>query len=227
MAPPAADEPLVDPGPARRPAPVTLRGRFGRIEKLDAKIHAASLWSAFAGRDALWTYMPSGPFLDAVSFTAWLTRRAAMADPFYYAVVDSDGQTMGLVGLMKINPAMRVIEDGPAVYAPAMQRTPLAIESQYLLARYIFEDLGYRRYEARCNVLNVVARRAILRWGFSFEGVLRQHMIIKGRNRDSACFAMLDRDWPVRRAAFERSLNAFEAAANRKKEALSRSNGVA
>ena len=107
---------------------------------------------------------------------------------------------------MEIRPAMRVVEVGHIVYSPALQRTPLATEAQYLLARYAFETLGYRRYEWKCNALNAPSRRAALRFGFTFEGIFRQHMIVKGRNRDTAWFSMLDSEWPARKAAFERWL---------------------
>jgi RimJ/RimL family protein N-acetyltransferase len=107
---------------------------------------------------------------------------------------------------MEIRPSMGVIEVGHILYSPALQRTPLGTEAQYLLARYAFETLGYRRYEWKCNALNAPSRRAALRYGFVFEGVLRQHMIAKGRNRDTAFFSMLDSEWPARKAAFERWL---------------------
>ena len=119
---------------------------------------------------------------------------------------------------------MRVIEVGHIVYSPALQRTPLATEAQYLLARYVFETLGYRRYEWKCNALNAASRRAALRFGFTFEGVFRQHMIVKGRNRDTAWFSMLDGEWPARKAAFERWLapDNFDADGRQKVRALTR-----
>jgi RimJ/RimL family protein N-acetyltransferase len=119
---------------------------------------------------------------------------------------------------MEIRPAMRVIEVGNIVYAPALQRTPLATEAQYLLARYVFEALGYRRYEWKCNALNAPSRRAAVRFGFTFEGLFRQHQIVKGRNRDTAWFSMLDTEWPARKAAYERWLapDNFDAAGRQK-----------
>ena len=130
----------------------------------------------------------------------------ALDDPYSYAIVDRSGRAVGIATLMEIRPAMGVIEVGNIVYSPALQRTPLGTEAQYLLARYAFETLGYRRYEWKCNALNAPSRRAALRYGFVFEGVLRQHMIAKGRNRDTAFFSMLDSEWPARKAAFERWL---------------------
>jgi RimJ/RimL family protein N-acetyltransferase len=207
----------VDAKPAPRPQPVVLRGRFGRVEKLEPR-HAADLWQATKGDDTLWSYMGYGPFADEPAFLAWVRERAALADPYAYAVIDADGRAIGIATLMEIRPAMRVIEVGHIVYSPPLQRTPLATEAQYLLARYVFEELGYRRYEWKCNALNAPSRRAAERFGFTFEGVFRQHLIVKGRNRDTAWFSMLDSEWPARKAAFERWLapENFDAAGRQK-----------
>ena len=197
----------VDSTPSDRPGPVTLKGRYGRIEKLNAA-HAASLWDAVRGHDAIWTYMSQyGPFAGAEEFSDWVHQRTILTDPYSYAIVNNGDLCLGIATLMEIKPAMRVIEVGHIVYSPALQRTPLGTEAQYLLARYAFETLRYRRYEWKCNALNAASRRAALRYGFVFEGVLRQHMIAKGRNRDTAYFSILDRDWPPRKANFERWLS--------------------
>jgi RimJ/RimL family protein N-acetyltransferase len=195
----------VDETPAQPPGPVTLEGRYGRIEKL-APHHEAALWKTVQGHDQTWTYMSYGPFSDVTSFSLWFAGRPNLDDPYSYAVVDRSGQAVGIATLMEIRPAMRVIEVGHIVYSPAVQRTPLGTEAQYLLAHYVFETLGYRRYEWKCNALNTPSRRAALRYGFVFEGILRQQMIAKGRNRDTAYFSMLDSEWPARKAAFERWL---------------------
>jgi RimJ/RimL family protein N-acetyltransferase len=150
--------------------------------------------------------MGYGPFADFAAFSAWIGSRPPLDDPYSYAVIEPSGQAIGIATLMEIRPAMRVIEVGHIVYTPALQRTPLATEAQYLLALYAFETLGYRRYEWKCNALNVASRRAAARFGFTFEGVFRQHMIVKGRSRDTAWFSMLDSEWPQRKAAFERWL---------------------
>jgi RimJ/RimL family protein N-acetyltransferase len=147
-----------------------------------------------------------GPFADAGSFSNFLGKIAALEDQIYYAIIDRDGRAAGWAVLMEIRPQARVIEVGSIVYGPALQRTPLATEAQYLLARYAFETLGYRRYEWKCDALNAPSRRAALRLGFSFEGIFHQHMIIKGKSRDTAWFAMLDSEWPRAKAAFERWL---------------------
>jgi RimJ/RimL family protein N-acetyltransferase len=196
----------VDTTPAQRPGPVTLQGRYGRIEKLRAE-HAADLWKLFAGHPEIWTYISTdGPFASEQEFAAFIAKRAAAADPYAYAIMEPSGRAVGYFTLMEIRPQMRVIEVGHVLYSPVLQRTPLGTEAQYLLARYAFETLGYRRYEWKCNALNAASRRAALRYGFTFEGVFRQHLIAKGRNRDNAWFSMLDGEWPARKAAFERWL---------------------
>jgi RimJ/RimL family protein N-acetyltransferase len=200
--------PLVDPTPAPRPGPVTLTGSFGTVTRLDAARVAKPLWQAIGRHDELWTYISTqGPFAGEAAFTAWLLERETLNDPYYYTVHDADDGATGLVALMEIRPANRVIEVGSIVYGPALQRTPLATETQYLLARYAFETLGYRRYEWKCDSLNAPSRRAALRYGFTFEGVFRQHMIAKGRNRDTAWHSMLDKEWPARKQSFERWLS--------------------
>jgi RimJ/RimL family protein N-acetyltransferase len=196
----------VDPQPAALPQAVKLSGRYGAVERLDAARHCANLWDAVAGHHHIWTYMRYGPFADAAVFSDWLVSREETRDPFYYAVVDPHRGAIGLAALMRIEPDMRVIEVGNILLSPSLQRTPLATEAQYLLARYIFETLKFRRYEWKCDALNAASRRAALRFGFSFEGIFRDHMIIKGRSRDTAWFAMLETEWPARKAAFERWL---------------------
>jgi RimJ/RimL family protein N-acetyltransferase len=196
----------VDSTPAPRPGPVTLKGRYGRLEKLRAD-HAADLWTAFAGHDRVWTYISTdGPFASAAEFVPFIAMRAAADDPYAYAIIDAAERAVGYVTLLRIDPQMRVIEVGHVLYSPALQRTPLGTETQYLLARYVFETLGYRRYEWKCNALNAASRRAALRYGFTYEGTFRQHLIAKGRNRDNAWFSMLDGEWPERKANFERWL---------------------
>jgi RimJ/RimL family protein N-acetyltransferase len=165
--------------------------------------HGVSLWEAVRGHDRLWTYLAYGPFKDEGGFSGWLASREALADPYYYAVVQPSGHAVGLAALMSIRPDMRVIEVGNILLSPSLQRTALATEAQYLLARYVFERLRYRRYEWKCNALNAASQGAALRFGFSFEGAFRDHMIVKGRSRDTAWFAMLEAEWPARKAAFE------------------------
>ena len=218
----------VDTTPAQRPGPVTLQGRYGRVEKLKAG-HAADLWPLVKDHDEIWTYMSAyGPFASEADFAAWVASRPALDDPFSYGIIGGNGVCVGIATLMEIRPANAVIEVGHIVYSPALQRTPLGTEAQYLLARYAFETLGYRRYEWKCNALNAPSRRAALRYGFKFEGILRQQMFAKGRNRDTAMFSMLDNEWPARKAAFERWLAPDNFSADGKQKiSLSALNGAA
>jgi RimJ/RimL family protein N-acetyltransferase len=198
--------PVADPTPAPRPGPVTLKGRYGRLEKL-TPAHTMDLWAAFAGYDEVWTYIGAdGPFATAAEFVPCIERRAAADDPYAYAIIDASDRAVGYLTLLRIVPEMRVIEVGHVLYSPALQRTPLGTETQYLLARYVFETLGYRRYEWKCDALNAPSWRAALRYGFVYEGTFRQYMIAKGRNRDNAWFSMLDSEWPARKCNFERWL---------------------
>src|SRR5262252_10062910 len=199
--------PHVDSRPAERPGDVTLAGRSGVVERLKPLKHGVSLWDAVRGHDRLWTYMAYGPFADEGAFLDWLTSRVELVDPYYYAVVEPSGRAVGLATLMSIRPDMRVVEVGNILLSPPLQRTPLATEAQYLLARYAFEVLRYRRYEWKCDALNAASRRAALRLGFTPEGIFRQHMIVKGHNRDTAWFSMLDSEWPARRTMFEKWLS--------------------
>ena len=160
------------------------------------------------GHDAIWTYLAPGPFPDQAAFDAYIMECEQNKERIVYAVVDDGGRAVGILALMEIRPAMRVIEVGNIVYSPALQRTPLSTEAQYLIARYAFETLGYRRYEWKCNALNAPSKRAAERFGFTYEGLFRQHMIMKGHSRDTAWFSMLDSEWPARKAAFERWLAA-------------------
>lgn len=206
---PQTDQPIglpVDTTPAQRPGPVILKGRYGHVEKLTPG-HAADLWKVFTGHDHVWTYISTdGPFANFGEFSAFIDKRAAAIDPYAYAIVDTSGRAIGYFTLLRIEPQMRVIEVGHVLYSPTLQRTPLGTEAQYLLARYVFKGLGYRRYEWKCNALNAASWRAALRYGFTYEGTFRQHIIAKGRNRDNAWFSMLDSEWPLRKANFERWL---------------------
>lgn len=213
---------------APRPGPVTLQGRHGRVEKLRPD-HAEKLWPAFAGHDALWTYISTaGPFGSVEDFAPFIAMRATAEDPYAYAIIDNDEKAVGYFTLMQIRPQMRVIEVGHVLYSPSLQRTALGTEAQYLLARYVFETLGYRRYEWNCNSLNAASWRAGLRYGFTYEGTFRQFMIAKGRNRDTAWFSMLDSEWPARKEAFERWLAPENFGVDGKQKlSLSALNGVA
>jgi RimJ/RimL family protein N-acetyltransferase len=148
--------------------------------------------------------MFDGPFGDRAAFADALKKRQASDDPLFFAIEEvENNRAIGIASYMRIEPAHRVIEIGGIVFSPDLQRKPGATEAMYLMARHVFEDLGYRRYEWKCDALNAPSRRAALRLGFTFEGIFRQHMIIKRRNRDTAWFSMVDSEWPARKAAFE------------------------
>ena len=199
--------PPVDAHPAKRPERVTMRGRRITLTPLDPHRHAVSLYDASNGdpeRESVWDYLADGPYRNLHDYRASLEAKARSEDPLFFAVVDhATGQALGYQTLMRVDLADRVIEVGNIMYSRAMQRAPGATEAQYLFAHYVFDTLGNRRYEWKCNNLNAPSKRAAERLGFAFEGVFRQHMIVKGRNRDTAWFAMLDSEWPARKAAFE------------------------
>jgi len=191
--------------PARPPERAILAGATVRLEPVDPHSHAAALFAA--GHDErdihLWDYMSVGPFPDQDAFTAWLQTAAAPSDPLYFTVIDQEtNRPSGMVSYLRITPAHGVIEIGSIWFGPTLQRTRQATEAIYLLARHVFEELGYRRLEWKCDALNARSRRAAERFGFSYEGLFHQHMVVKGHNRDTAWFAMLDRDWPLIGAAF-------------------------
>jgi RimJ/RimL family protein N-acetyltransferase len=190
--------------PARQPQRVPLEGTSVRLEPVDPARHATPLYSAADGAPEIWDYLAYGPFDSLPAFTKWLEERAASDDPMFYAVVDRDsGVARGMASYLRIEPLHGVIEIGHIWFAPALQRTRQATEAIFLLARHAFDDLGYRRLEWKCDALNAPSRRAAERFGFTYEGVFRQHMVVKGRNRDTAWYSITDAEWPSRRAAFE------------------------
>lgn len=202
-----------------RPQPIALEGTWVRLAPLNPFEHGDDLWGSGASDDELWRYMGDGPFGDRAAFAANLEAKAASADPLFFAILDrASGRAQGHAALMRIEPVHRVVEVGNIVYTAPLQRTRGATEAMYLLARYVFDELGYRRYEWKCDTRNEPSRRAALRLGFTFEGIFRQHMIIKGRNRDTAWYSMLDSEWPARKREFERWLDPanFDAEARQK-----------
>ncbi|MDE2361870.1 MAG: GNAT family N-acetyltransferase [Hyphomicrobiales bacterium] len=206
----------VDATTARRPERRTFEGAYVRLEPLSTA-HARDLFEATHGadKDAIWRYLFVGPFEDFASFEKYCAAGAQAQDPMPWAVIDRrSGKAAGSLSLMRIEPVHRVVEVGGITYGSALQRTTGSTEAIYLLARYIFDDLGYRRFEWKCNDLNAPSRSAALRYGFSFEGVFRQHMIVKGRNRDTAWYSMLDSEWPASKTAYEAWLDPSNFDAN-------------
>jgi RimJ/RimL family protein N-acetyltransferase len=194
----------------RGPERTVLGGTHVRLEPVDAGAHAASLYRRSHGRPedaALWTYLAYGPFEGEGAFANWLAERARSEDPLFFALVEqASGAAAGMASYLNIVPVNGSIEIGHIWFAPSLQKSRAATEAIFLLARHVFDDLGYRRLEWKCDALNAPSMRAARRFGFTYEGTFRQHMIVKGRNRDTAWFALLDRDWPLQRAAFERWL---------------------
>lgn len=198
--------PVLDWPGALVPARAPIDGRYVRLEPLHPGHHGAALFDAAHGApvDAgLWSYMAYGPFADAGAFEAWLWQRASLLDPIYYTLVTPDGGPCGLATFMRVDPAAGAIEIGHLVFTPRLQRTPAATEAIYLMAAYAFEELGYRRLEWKCHGLNERSKRAAERFGFTFEGLFRQARVDRGRNRDTAWFAIVDGDWPRIKAGFE------------------------
>lgn len=192
--------------PVARPPRTAMEGRFCRVEPFDPARHAADLFAAFAeDRDGrTFTYLGAGPFPDRAAFDAWMTRTCLGEDPFFHAIVDSStDRTLGVAAYMRIEPAAGVIEVGHINFSLAMQRSALATEAMFLMMRRVFEELGYRRYEWKCDSLNAPSRRAAERFGFTYEGLFRQATVYRGRSRDTAWFSMLDREWPSIRSAYD------------------------
>ena len=203
-------QPVGIPAPKWTPPAIppheVLVGQYCRVEPLDADRHAASLFEALSA-DANWTYLPYGPFESFESYRTWLSESAQKCDPQFFAIVEtSSGRALGIASYLRIDPRNGSIEVGHLNFSPLLQRTAAATEAMYLMMARAF-CLGYRRYEWKCDSLNASSRRAALRLGLSFEGVFRQATVYKGRNRDTAWFAAIDRDWPALESSFLRWLD--------------------
>ncbi|MFI9629915.1 GNAT family N-acetyltransferase [Streptomyces sp. NPDC052042] len=181
------------------PARVTLEGRFCRVVPLDADRHADDLHSAYAlaadGRD--WTYMTASAFETLADYRSYVTTTTQVDDPLQYAVVDvRTGKAVGTLALMHQDPSNGVVEVGSVAFSPLLKQTQISTEAQFLLLSYVFDELGYRRYEWKCDSLNAPSRKAALRLGFTFEGIFRQAVVYKGRSRDTAWYSVIDSEWP-------------------------------
>lgn len=202
---------LPRPHPLRSP----LQGRWCDVVPLDPDAHAAGLFAAYSAdtEGRIWTYLPQGPFADLAGFRAWMEATCLTDDPLFHTVL-VEGQPLGVASLMRIDPANGVVEVGNINYAPALSRTRASTEAMYLLMRRAFDELGYRRYEWKCDALNIPSRDTAARLGFTYEGTFRQAIAYKGRNRDTAWFSILDSEWPHLKAGFEAWLDPsnFDAA---------------
>ena len=184
-------------------------GRFCRIEPLDPGRHAADLFAANSldadGRN--WTYLFQEPFENLASYRAWLEQLAKADDPLFHTIVDLEtGKAVGVAAFMRIDRTMGVIEVGNINYSPLLQRKPAATEAMFLMMARVFDELGYRRYEWKCDSLNAPSRAAALRLGFQYEGLFRQAIVYKGRNRDTCWFSIIDSEWPRLKRVYERWL---------------------
>ncbi|PZQ95965.1 MAG: GNAT family N-acetyltransferase [Cereibacter sphaeroides] len=187
--------------PPRPDAPV-LEGRYVRLERLDADRHAADLHRAMSVDDSLWDYMPYGPFTSAAAYHRWAKDAATGSDPVFYAIRNLEtGHCGGVASYLRITPEVGTIEVGHICLAPEIQRGVISTETMFLMMQWAFEA-GYRRYEWKCNALNIPSRRAAQRLGLSYEGIFRQATIVKGRNRDTAWFAAIDKEWPALQECF-------------------------
>lgn len=197
--------------PCKPPPRTAMQGQYCRVEMLDLVAHSEDLFNAFASdkQHANWTYLPYGPFAGLVSFQQWIQKQTVHSDPLFHAVLDNKtNKAVGIATYLRIEPEVGVIETGHIHFSPLMQRTPVSTEAMYLMMRRVFDELGYRRYEWKCDALNAPSRAAAERLGFQFEGVFRQATMYKGRNRDTAWFSILDSEWPAIKAGFERWLSA-------------------
>lgn len=199
------------PGWTARPTPpeTTMEGRLCRVERLDPARHGPSLWETneLDKKDQRWTYLGYGPFANQADYHAWLDDVAPGNDPMFHAIVDQQtDQALGVASYLRLDPANGAMEVGHLNYSPALQGDPRATEAMFLMMRRAFDELGYRRYEWKCNALNAASRQAAIRLGFQFEGIFRQAGVSKGRNRDTAWYGMTDGDWARLQPVYERWL---------------------
>lgn len=195
--------------PRPRPPAKPLQGRFCSVVPTDVCGHGGDLFDAFSAdtQGGNWTYLPYGPFDTLGALQSWMQTTCTGSDPLFHTILDSKGRPQGLASYLRIEPATGVIEVGHIHLANALQRTPAATEAMFLMMTRVFDELGYRRYEWKCDALNEPSRRAALRLGFQFEGIFRKATHYKGRNRDTAWFSVIDDEWPTVRAAFEQWLS--------------------
>ncbi len=200
-------QPIGDPvdwAPVDPPARAVMTGSYCRVEPLDIERHASQLFKAFAEDDdgAIWTYLPYGPFRMLADFQNWLADTCLTPDPMFFAIVDAaTGNAVGMASYLRIDPKNGVIEVGHINFSPALQKTAAATEAMFLMMQHVF-DAGYRRYEWKCNAMNEGSMLAAERLGFRYEGLFRQAAVVKGRNRDTAWFSILDSEWPALRDGF-------------------------
>ena len=193
-----------------RPPKSGMLGRYCRVVPIDLQLHAAELHQAYVKdlEHRIWTYLGYGPFDTLEDFKAWMKDYCLGSDPFFHAIVENESSmALGVASYMRIQPEFGVIEVGHINYSPALQRRRASTEAMYLMMQRVFDELGYRRYEWKCDALNAASRKAAERLGFTFEGVFRQATIYKERNRDTAWYSIVDTEWPALKNAFQCWLN--------------------
>ena len=198
-----------------------MSGRYCRVEPLDVAAHGDDLFECIGNakaNDGRWTYLPYGPFAERSAFDAWLRQEASTKDPFFHTIVNANGRATGVAAYMRIDVSNGVIEVGHVNFSPLLQRTAAATEAMHLMLKRAFDELGYRRYEWKCDSLNEPSRRAAIRLGFTYEGLFRNAVVYKQRNRDTAWYSITDAEWPERRAALESWLTPenFDASGNQR-----------
>jgi RimJ/RimL family protein N-acetyltransferase len=213
--------------PPAKPGPDRIDGQYAALEQLDANAHAGDLYRAMSVDDTIWDYLPYGPFGSSSRYHRWIKETGMGADPLFYAIKDREtGRFGGVASYLRITPDMGTIEVGHICLAPEIQRSRVSTEAMFLMMQWAFEA-GYRRYEWKCNALNMPSRRAAQRLGFSYEGIFRQAIVVKGRNRDTAWFAVIDKEWPALREAYSAWLSpANFTAAGKQRESLSDLTGL-
>jgi RimJ/RimL family protein N-acetyltransferase len=204
-----------------RPPRTEMVGRYCRLVPFDVAAHTPKLFAAFGEEKSgkFWTYLPAGPFPSLGEYRAWTEKTCLGEDPLFFTILDAaTAEPLGVASFLRIDPANGVIEVGHINYSPRLQRRPAASEAMFLMMQRVFDELGYRRYEWKCDALNAPSRAAALRLGFTYEGLFRQAVLYKARNRDTAWYSMLDREWPALKRAYERWLDPgnFDGKGNQK-----------
>ncbi len=202
--------PVPDWKPLSLPPHTPMEGQHVRLEILDPGAHARELYAAYVEdqEDRVWAYLPYGPFANFEEYQVWLRKDCTGLDPLFHAIFDkSTGHAVGVASYLRINPAAGSIEVGHINFSPALQRTPMATEAMFLMMARAFDELNYRRYEWKCDALNARSCRAAIRLGLTFEGIFRQCIVYKNRNRDTAWYSILDHEWPATKAAYEQWLS--------------------
>lgn len=211
---------IVDWAPPPRPTGETLDGQFVRLEMMSPERHADAIFRANSVDDSIWDFLPYGPFSSVSPYHRWMRDMAGQADPLFYAVYDKSRDAWGgVASYLRIAPESGVIEVGHINFSKQLQRQPAATEAVFLMMKWAFE-CGYRRFEWKCDAKNLPSRRAAQRFGLSYEGVFRQHLIVKGHNRDTAWFAAIDGEWPALKEAYEAWLSPlnFDAGGHQKEK---------